>query len=163
VFFYFLCVGIDLQRQKTCIGSVSTAYFLLKRGLLKHYRLKHATGGTSGTFFHRQITFIFCFLLTNYSWPLMSNRCFNIFQGTDVNGKRTAVLRGLPVILGDENNDFFKTCFVSSLFSSLFKFYATGCPIYFILSQVVLHKYILAFVMILAKSGPSAGQGKLCI
>ncbi|KAI9527658.1 hypothetical protein NQZ68_028881 [Dissostichus eleginoides] len=31
--------------------------------------------------------------------------------GTDVNGKRTAVLRGLPVILGDENNDFFKTCF----------------------------------------------------
>ncbi|KAK1889207.1 Thiazole synthase [Dissostichus eleginoides] len=30
---------------------------------------------------------------------------------TDVNGKQTAVLRGLPVILGDENNDFFKTCF----------------------------------------------------
>ncbi|KAK1899898.1 Neuroligin-4 Y-linked, partial [Dissostichus eleginoides] len=33
------------------------------------------------------------------------------FIGTDVNGKGTAVLRGLPVILGDENNDFFKTCF----------------------------------------------------
>ncbi|KAK1900061.1 Thiamine-monophosphate kinase, partial [Dissostichus eleginoides] len=31
--------------------------------------------------------------------------------GTDVNDKRTAVLRGLPVILGDENNDFLKTCF----------------------------------------------------
>jgi len=31
--------------------------------------------------------------------------------GKDVNGKGTAVLRGLPVILGDENNDFFKTCF----------------------------------------------------
>ncbi|KAK9517351.1 hypothetical protein VZT92_025296 [Zoarces viviparus] len=29
----------------------------------------------------------------------------------DVTGRRTAVLRGLPVILGDENTDFFKTCF----------------------------------------------------
>ena len=37
-----------------------------------------------------------------------------IFQSTDVTGKRTAVLRGLPVILGDENTDFFKTYFVSS-------------------------------------------------
>ncbi|XP_068566737.1 sterile alpha motif domain-containing protein 3-like [Cebidichthys violaceus] len=30
---------------------------------------------------------------------------------TDVTGKRTAVLRGLPIILGDENTDFFKICF----------------------------------------------------
>ncbi|XP_068564353.1 uncharacterized protein [Cebidichthys violaceus] len=28
-----------------------------------------------------------------------------------VTGKQTAVLRGLPVILGDENTDFFKICF----------------------------------------------------
>ncbi|XP_029372542.1 uncharacterized protein LOC115052529 [Echeneis naucrates] len=32
-------------------------------------------------------------------------------ESTDVTAKRTAVLRGLPVILGDENTDFFKTCF----------------------------------------------------
>ncbi|KAM4592885.1 sterile alpha motif domain-containing protein 3-like [Odontesthes bonariensis] len=32
-------------------------------------------------------------------------------ESADVTAKRTAVLRGLPVILGDENTDFFKTCF----------------------------------------------------
>ncbi|XP_051802174.1 sterile alpha motif domain-containing protein 3-like isoform X1 [Acanthochromis polyacanthus] len=32
-------------------------------------------------------------------------------ESTDVTAKRTAVLRGLPVILGDENTDFFMTCF----------------------------------------------------
>ncbi|KAJ8352112.1 hypothetical protein SKAU_G00235880 [Synaphobranchus kaupii] len=40
-------------------------------------------------------------------WPAL----FTEGQSTDVTGKRTAVLRGLPVILGDENTDFFKTCF----------------------------------------------------
>lgn len=39
-----------------------------------------------------------------------------IFQSTDITAKRTAVLCGLPVILGDENTDFFKTCFVSRLY-----------------------------------------------
>lgn len=42
-----------------------------------------------------------------------------IFQSTDMTAKRTAVLRGLPVILGDENTDFFKTCFVSRLYYNL--------------------------------------------
>ncbi|KAM9318835.1 uncharacterized protein KZ484_023145 isoform 2-T2 [Pholidichthys leucotaenia] len=40
-------------------------------------------------------------------WPAL----FTESQSTDVTAKRTAVLRCLPVILGDENTDFFKTCF----------------------------------------------------
>lgn len=45
---------------------------------------------------------------------------FLIFQSTDVTAKRTVVLRGLPVILGDESGDFFKTCFVSRLYYWVF-------------------------------------------
>lgn len=45
-----------------------------------------------------------------------------IFQSTDITAKRTAVLRGLPVILGDENTDFFSTCFVSHLYYNFFDF-----------------------------------------
>ena len=42
-----------------------------------------------------------------------------IFQRTDMTVTRTAVLRGLPVILGDKNTDFFMTCFVSRLYYNL--------------------------------------------
>ena len=42
-----------------------------------------------------------------------------IFQSTDISAKWAAVLRDFPVILGDENTDFFKTCFVSRLYYNL--------------------------------------------
>lgn len=45
---------------------------------------------------------------------------FVISQSTDVTATRTAVLCGLPVILGDESWDFFKTCFVSCLYHWVF-------------------------------------------
>lgn len=59
-------------------------------------------------------------LLIDCLWPQEWCVFGVIFQSMDVTAKQTAVLRGLPVILGDEDTDFFKKCFVSHLHSWVF-------------------------------------------
>lgn len=46
------------------------------------------------------------FLLTNFNF---------FFQGTDITANRTAVLRGLPLLLGEETSDFFKATLASTI------------------------------------------------
>lgn len=68
-------------------------------------------------------------LLINYSLPQKWCVFDMIFQSTDIIAKRTAVLRGLPLILGDDNMDFFKICFVSQLCTVIF----SGCLVFFVI------------------------------
>lgn len=96
-----------------------------------------ATSRTRGKFLRYKIhnPIVCAELLINYSLPQKWCVFDMIFQSTDITAKRTAVLRGLPLILGDDNMDFFKICFVSQLCTVIFflKSHTTGCLLYLVL------------------------------